>query len=336
MLLTKTVKVKPYNKMVKYYKDLGYKIEKAGQEIEVNVWDLPDKSHVSVKVKCDYGGEEYETMWYLFLRGRKDIDKDACFDCRHIKEKEIGLLKYGTENFLNLPEFREKAIQTKIERYGTSKNMDIPGVKEKIQKTCLERYGETNPNKNEKVKEKGKQTCLERYGDTNVLGRNSSLREEIHLKEVEAKQGVGHGIRVSKNQLYLADLYGGQVNIQIGKYYWADIYFPETGVYCEYDGSGHDLQVQLGNITQEELDRREEKRYFSIKAEGYKLFKIKNINRYEKLPSDEILLQMKQLAFDYLKEDSNNWIVFDLVEHLIITKNDTFKWDYKSSFHEIL
>lgn len=317
--------------MVKYYKEKGYDA-KSGQDLEIDVYDLPPKSHVEVKVLCDYGGEEYETKWYLYLRGRKVLEKDCCFNCRHKKEAESIQNTYGVSSVLELKDIKEKINNTLIEKYGTTKIMDIPGVKEQVKATNIERYGVENPNQSEEVKEKIRQTCLERYGDTNVLGSSSIKREEIYEKAIEAKQGIGNGGSVSKNQIYLANLYNGEINIKLGKYYLADIIFPEANIYCEYDGGGHDLQVKLGNITQEELDRKEEKRYYAIKAEGYKLFRIKNTTHHEILPKDNILLNIKDLAFKYLNKNGNNWIIFDIPNNKIITKNNEYNWDYLDYF----
>lgn len=53
MLLTKSVKVKWNNDIKKWYEEKGYKYTKNGDELEVNVKDLPYKSGVKVKVQCD-------------------------------------------------------------------------------------------------------------------------------------------------------------------------------------------------------------------------------------------------------------------------------------------
>ena len=78
--------------------------------------------------------------------------------------------------------------------------------------------------------------------------------------------------------------------------------------------------------------------YFKLKGffvrNIVKLFKIKNMSHKEFLPSDNILLQMKELAFKYLSKEENNWIIFDIAENKIITKHNCYNWYYKNEFNE--
>lgn len=64
--------------------------------------------------------------------------------------------KYGVDNVMDLEEFRDKIIETKVERYGTvSYNND-----EKHKQTCLEKYGSETYNN----RESAAKTNLEKYG----------------------------------------------------------------------------------------------------------------------------------------------------------------------------
>lgn len=64
--------------------------------------------------------------------------------------------KYGVDNVMDLKEFRDKIIETKVERYGTvSYNNN-----EKHKQTCLERYGSETYNN----RESAARTNIERYG----------------------------------------------------------------------------------------------------------------------------------------------------------------------------
>ena len=60
LILPQTVKVRTNAIMCKYYREKGYKFEKCGDIIEVNVLDLPKGSHKMVKVVCDICGKERE------------------------------------------------------------------------------------------------------------------------------------------------------------------------------------------------------------------------------------------------------------------------------------
>jgi hypothetical protein len=106
-------------------------------------------------------------------------------------------------------------------------------------------------------------------------------------------------IPCSAPQKYLHELFGGELNYD--NKYVLDIAFPDEKIYIEFDGSGHDLSVRHGNFTQEEFDKREIKRYQTLKYDGWKLFKIVSIRNY--LPTDEILKEEFNKALEWFKLD---------------------------------
>lgn len=322
MLLTKTVIVTlRYQSDRDYYKSKGYEV-KGIKKLEVNVWDLPPKSHMKVKIQCDYCEEEpkiVEREWHRFLKGREKIDKDACFDCRLKKEREICMLEHGTHSVLALKEVQDKIKETINKKYNGSPMRD-PKILQKMKDTMKERYGEDNAKKITEFKEKGKKTCLEKYGVENPLCAGT-FRDSFYYKSIESKSVKGT-FPVSKPQEYLSILYKALCNEVLAKYYIVDLLFENTNIYCEYDGGGHRVNVLMGQITNEEFERKEQKRYFAIKKAGYKLFRIVNEThkRRDKLPSDEVLLKMKELAFTVLKQENYNYIVFNLDNKNIETK----------------
>lgn len=91
-------------------------------------------------------------------------------------------------------------------------------------------------------------------------------------------------IATSKQQLYIHSLLGGELNYCTGKCF-LDIAFLDEKIYLEYDGGGHDLSVKLGKMSKEELERKEMKRYYALKSEGWKCIKV--ISENDKIPSDE-------------------------------------------------
>lgn len=96
------------------------------------------------------------------------------------------------------------------------------------------------------------------------------------------------------------------------------------------------MNVKLGNITEEQYKKREYRRYHTIKEAGYKLFRIVNmkISNADKLPDEDVLLQMKEIAFKYLSKEGNNNIVFNLDEKFIQTKNNIYSWNYEDLFNK--
>lgn len=89
-----------------YYKNLGYKLPfhidsrgrkvSRGEKIMVKVKDLPPKSTVIIDAECDYCGKIYHPKYVNYYAGHKEVEKDSCSKCKHLKTKEIYLLKYKT------------------------------------------------------------------------------------------------------------------------------------------------------------------------------------------------------------------------------------------------
>lgn len=107
----------------------------------------------------------------------------------------------GVSNAMKLPENVEKVKQTQfannngmyafntdkqkqtcLERYGSINPMTgsaAAEIKEKIRNTSLERYGVPCSLQNKDVQKKAQQTCLKKYGDIYVMGKNSSIRNNL-------------------------------------------------------------------------------------------------------------------------------------------------------------
>lgn len=368
MLISKTVKVKLYGKAIKYYQEKGYK-GKHGDENEVKVEDLPPNSQVKVLVKCDYDGTIIEKQWNKFLEGRKVIEKDCCNNrvCLQQKIEECNMEKYGVksswereevqakkvettikhfgvDNPLKLKEFQEKAKDTLEKKYGKRNSQQIDEIREKTKKTNQKRYGGNAPASSIEVQKKMEKTNLQKYG-TRVPAQNKEIHDKMEQTTLE-RFGVknpflhpdiwqkAHDKTIfavySTQQSYLCELYGGELNIPIS-YYFIDVFFKEEKICLEYDGTGHNLSVKMGNITQKEFDRKEVIRYQTLKKLGYKqskIIKTKNDN----LPSNKILLYIKEIMFNYLLSDKkdNYFIYFYIDEKKIKTHNGEYDWDYKA------
>lgn len=103
--------------------------------------------------------------------------------------KKSMLQKYGSECIMDIPEFKEKMInskqknikenpnywgniqektkQTKIEKYGSLENAKNSRML-KFKETCLEKYGVETPLESESIKQKIKDSLKERYNISNV------------------------------------------------------------------------------------------------------------------------------------------------------------------------
>ncbi len=328
-ILTKKVEVKVNSKNIKYYESLGYEIPKKianerqrkrykkdyvydyGNILIIDINDLQKGSGVKIECLCDYCFANIIIMPYKqYIYQAKETGKIACKHCSSQKVKESCLLRYGIDSYAKTKECHERIKQTCLEKYGVEHATQLRETQDKRIKTTLEKYGVEYATQNKDVKEKTRNTNIERYGVANV-SENSIIREKI-----AGTMYKNSTQKTSKQQIYLHNLYGGELNYPI-KYYDVDICLLDEKITIEYDGSGHELNVRLGRITQEEFNQKEVVRNIVIKKEGYKQVRIISIK--DLLPSDEVLLQMLSLAKEYFNKTSHTWISFDIDNSKIIS-----------------
>ena len=318
MIISENVYILCNNSNLKRYKSLGYKAV-TGELLCVKIDDLPRYSRAKVKLKCDYCGAEYETSYYAYMSHRKIIQKDCCknSDCVNQKRKESVSKTYGVEYISQTDEFKEKVLNTNINKYGVPCSLQAQEIRAKTNKTMMEKYGYEHPMQSEEIKDKIKETCMQRYGVENpLLDKNIMLKArettfekygvmyamqnpEIRNKALETKSCKYNvnGVMCSSQQEYLCSLYGGNLNTPMFGYL-ADITFNDSNIYIEYSGSGHNIRVLYGKMTQEEFDKHEEIRRSVFLQNGYKEFEI--ISKTDKLPDDEFLVRLKDKVFDIL------------------------------------
>lgn len=315
------------------------------------------KSCASLKAK-EGNILKYGTSSYMGTQEGKERYKETCLkkygvenvmQNKEVQQNQIKTVKkkYGVDNPQKSEQIRNKTENTCLMRYGVKTPLQSEKVKQKIKNTNIQKYGVLHPLQNEKIKQKQIQTVLDKYGVENIMqskkhmesalkktrqtsielygvypaSKSESIKNKIRTTFVSS-HNVGD-IPASKNQIHLCNLYHGILNFPT-KYYFLDILL-ENNIYCEYDGSGHNLNVTLGHLTQEEFDRKEIIRYKTLKSSGLKMFKI--VHKGKKLPDDEKLLHIKQLATQLLSNTDNNWVVFDIDNDLFILKNYEIKYD---------
>lgn len=358
MLLTKCVEVKITGYNIKYYKSKGYNDISKGDIINIPVEDLHNNALNIVDVKCDYCGDVFQKRYADYaISQKKIIKKDACKRCIGKKYKEVMLEKYGVDNPAKLDSVQEKMKKTNLERYGCEnafQNKDIQdkmkntmlknhGVEypmqdkeifTKSEQTCLKKYGNRCYLRSEDGIEKSKATCLEKYGVDHVAA-SDEIQEKIR-NTMRERYGVDYplqndkilaktldsqiskdGVYTSAGQKHLHELYGGEENVRMGVFV-TDIYFPEQKIICEYDGGGHRLQIDFGHMTEKEFLKKEERREKFIISKGNKIFRI--INPKDNSVSDELLLKIKQKAFDVLLNSDYNVYTYN-----ILTKEEQYR-----------
>jgi hypothetical protein len=149
---------------------------------------------------------------------------------------------------------------------------------------------------------KNKELNLLRYGVENQFQREEVIEKTMFMKS------KNNSIACSNQQKYLQKLFGGILNYvnEDTKAYAIDIALVDKQVAIEYHGSGHNLQVKFGNITQKEFENKEIVRYQILKRNGWKQIIIKS--PYDYLPSDEKLLKEYYKALDWFKsDDKGHW-----------------------------
>ena len=288
--------------------------------------------------------EKYGVEYYTQTDEYKEKSKKTCLikygvtnpqksELIQEKTKLTNLKRYGVENVFSNEDIKQKIKNVWNDRYGVEyysqtdeyklkmKNItsqdgyyDERNKKSKI--TNLKRYGVTSYSKTNEYKERVKATNLKRYGvDWNL--KSPEVRKKIY--NTFTKNGT---MATSKQQLYIHSLLGGELNYCTGKCF-LDIAFLDEKIYLEYDGGGHDLSVKLGKMSKEEFERKEMKRYYALKSEGWKCIKV--ISENDKIPSDEDIKSIHKKCLELLRD--NNWVEVNYNAKTIRTFSETINYE---------
>lgn len=93
----------------------------------------------------------------------------------------------------------------------------------------------------------------------------------------------------------------------------------------EYQGSGHNLDVKLGNMTEEEFLKKEISRFYYLKSKGWRMIEV--VSKTDTLPSKEDILKLFELSKEYLTEGS--YVGFFLDENKIKFKGKFYEFDFE-------
>ena len=311
ILITKKVQTKWNGRTKQYYIDKGYKFTKIGDLFEIDVNDLKPYSEVKVDVKCDYCGRQYSISYASYLATLKD-GKNACKHCVNVRVKETNLKKYGVECVFQLDSVKEKSKKTVMDKYGVINVSQSDEMQDKIKRNNLIKYGVTNTSKLDSIKEKViqsnrekfgvdypmqlsefqervKQTDMQKYGVTHhtqapeVIAKRKRTNMDrygfefpIQNKDVLSKSissRYQHGnFTCSKQQYKLYEIIGGELNYPFERFV-IDIAFPEDKIAVEWDGSGHDMSVRMGTISEAAFKRNENYRNIVLFNNGWRIIR---------------------------------------------------------------
>lgn len=338
--LPQKVQVRWNSKNKYHFIEKGYKFTKIKDYFYADINDLNIGSNSNITYICDYCKNEYEIQYKVYIRKleKSAIKKDCCNSCQSIKTKESNLLKYGVENPNQRVEVREKTkhtnlerygfeypsqslevknrtIQTNINKYGTKYVLQSKEIRDKIKSTNLNKYGGNTPMSDDNVKEKLKNTMNQKYGGLgngspilskkiqNTMLKKYGVKSPVQLEEVREKANKmlnnSKKHKSSKQQEYILKVCGGKLNYPVGRYS-LDIAFPKDKIYIEFDGSGHDLPVRMGNMTKERFLEKEKTRSNVLYQKGWKELRIVSLN--DKLPLENKLKEIINKNIDKLKE----------------------------------
>jgi len=321
---------------------IDYVCDNCGKTFNISMYDYRQKPRTDGKDYCPNCKiiaiektcvEKYGTSCAL---GNEDIRKKAL---KTIREK------YGVDNVMALNETKEKIKNTNLERYGTENAMQNEDVKSKMQNTYRERYADNNiPHK------KRTETIIQKYGVDNIMKvpefveivqrklneKSEEEKEAIKQKRKETNierfgvdctfrvEGFFEGCHIkyhqrpdcptSKGQERVNKIIGGILNYQAGKYN-LDMYFEEDKIYVEWDGGGHWWSVWHKEMTMEEFNYRQERRRTILLNAGMK--EIRFISRKNRIPKDDVLLEMKDYGFHIIKDMGFDQVIFDIDESVV-------------------
>lgn len=289
MLLQQFVFVKDVKRNRDAYANIPY--EQYGKYLKLDIKYLLPNSNIKVMLRCDHCGEIYYAKMNDYTKTSvKHHGLNFCKHCRGYAQKLSVQEKYNVDNVSQLNEVKRKKEETCIKNFGVSYPMQSDVVLEKSRHTMYDTYGVEHNLQREDIKD------IVRKANANIRGQNGTVMS-------------------SKAQRYLCQLLNGKLNYPCG-YYNLDILL-ENNIYIEYNGSGHKLNVDIGQITIDEFHKKEMIRYYYVKNCGYKCVIIDNVS--DKLPSDNTINNLIDVCICLLNE-GNNWVKcnFDTME--IITK----------------
>lgn len=286
------------------YKNMGYSVLE--DIIYVNVNDLPKNSKEKVSVICDYCGKEYITTYQIYnMIISKPNPKCACSDCVNTKKEETNMVKFSTKYASQNPKIKLKTKNTVLDRYGVDNVSKLTEIKNKKIETSIKHFGVEYPMQNRCILNKQIQTNILKYGVAYQICRLDNKEER--LANIRQSLFNNSSVVSSKAQRYICKLYDGVLNYPFNKYS-LDILL-DNNIVIEYNGSGHNIPVKRHIMTEEEFNKKEVIRHNTLIDNGFKVIYFDNLSN--KLPSDNILLKIKDYCLQYLKTHSTIRINLD-------------------------
>ena len=287
------------------YERYGAKTSLLNKDVQEKIKDtLLDKYGVDHPWKSDEILSKVKDTIYQ----KYGVENVSCCDEIKEKKKNTFLKHYGVEYPFQSEELYSHMGDVLEEKYGVRNCMQSEEIKQKTENTMLEKYGARNPNQVPSIREKINKTNIERYG-----GISPSYSSEVVAKRLETMY-KNSTVPTSSQQMEIYNIFKSKfeqtkLNYPIGKKFSGDIVI--DNIDFEVDYGGHNLSVKMGEITQDEFDKKEMIRDKIVKSCGYKVVRlIADITR--KIPSDETLLKILEQSKEYFNTTNHTWVEYNI------------------------
>lgn len=284
---------------------------------------------LSEKPRCNHPDCNNYLKFYTF----KNPYKQACSNvCGVYFNKNIKLERYGDANYNNAEKMlktkeendsytlmKENHKKTCLERFGVEHHWQLPEIREKMIDTFMENYGCDHPMKNSDVLELVKKTNIERYGYENTF-QVPEFKEKIHNSNVE-NYGVGMPLLNpeinAKGKATMVKIFGVEYYSQTGLghsgYKWKEYTLPSGKIIKIQGYEGRYIPILIRAFGEENIifERKEmpEIWYKGLDEKEHRYFPDFYIPKYN------LIIEVKSM-FTYLVEENKNKLKFEAVKEL--------------------
>jgi hypothetical protein len=295
----------------KYGVDNSFKSEEVKEKIKATNLEKYGVEYI-------FQSEEYRQRQILINREKYGVDNYAQTDEFKIKYKNTINERYGVDHYSQTDEYNEKIKNISLDRYGVEHFLKDRDIQNKCIETNKTNHNGLHHTQTEDFMNLYNQVCMEKYGVPWAM-QNPEIKERAN--QTMYSNGSAP---CSRQQKYLHYILGGEINYPVGTLF-LDIAFVKNNVVLEYDGGFHNGQVKLGNISQEEFDKKEMNRNYFLKRRGWRIIRL--ISKKDYLPEDEIIKNIIEHAISYLNS-GHTWINIDIDNSLVINSQGLFDFDY--------
>ena len=273
------LKIKITAKNIRYYRSLGYQCRPL-DVISVPLQDLSAGSHCEVTIKCDNCGKLFTRPYYRYFNCHDEILGDLCRSCCSKKTKRTTREKYNYDHISQIPEIKNKKVETFRSNFGFDYILQVPYYQENLKKKSKELYGNEFYSKTPEFIERFITTNRERRG-VDYPSQSPEVQNKIRKSFEKNKNNTW----TSKQQL---DLYE-KIKELYGESY-CQLNFAESHLSLDIMLNINDCKIDIeydGWYWHRDTELKDRKRDEFLKSRKYKILRIKS---GKLLPSNKDLI----------------------------------------------